>query len=86
MRKKGIATTMRDVLIERGEIIVSQNCISVIDECAKRSGLNRNDSTVATKHPLRTMNTVLEALDDSDLFINGFIKTSTGFVKAYKLK
>lgn len=86
MCKKDIAETMRDVLIERGEIVVSQNCINVIDECVRRSELNGNDSIVATKHPLRTMNTVLEALDDSDLFTSGFIKNSTGFIKAYKLK
>lgn len=86
MGKKGIAETMRDVLEERGVMIVSQSCVDVIDECVRRSEFNDSDSNVTTKHPLRTMNTVLEALEDSELFISGFIKNSIGYVKAYKLK
>lgn len=86
MNKETIAKTMCDVLTEAGETIVSRDSVSAMDECIRRCNLNESDSEIATKHPLRTINKVLEALEDSDLFTSGFIKSSTGFTRAYKLK
>lgn len=61
-----IASTMKEILINRHRTCVWFGDLSLLEECAKRANIN-------TSHPQKTIQKILNALDRSPLFIKSYI-------------
>lgn len=69
MAKKTIAMHMADILRETGDVGVWMGSPDLIHECAARAGL-------PDRHPLHTIQSVLNALEYSPLFKKTYLRAS----------
>ena len=69
MPRKTIADHMVDILNETGFTTVWMGSIDLIHDCADRANVTKD-------HPLKTINSVLNALDRSNKFEKGYIRAT----------
>ena len=73
-----IAQNMKNIMQKHNRKVVSYLDVDLIEECAAASKIN-------TSHPLKTIQRVLNALDNSSMFEKGYIRADfNGKTRKYR--